>query len=65
MKRKLCHIAMKKPQGPSAAIGDGRSELMTFCRLALGGPSRTAGLGPCFWETACGAEVSIHGNRFG
>ena len=47
----------QKPQGPSAAIGDVRSELMTFCRLALGGLSRTVGLGLGFEETSRGAEV--------
>ena len=48
---------IKETSGARAAIGDVRSELMTFCRLALGGPSWTAGLGPGFWVTARGAEV--------
>ena len=50
-------IRHKETAGACAAIGDVRSELMTFCRLALGGPSRTAGLGPCFWVTARGSGV--------
>ena len=45
--------------GARAAIGGVRSELMTFCRLALGGPSRIAGLGPYFWQAFCGAEIPI------
>ena len=51
--------SVEKTAGARAAIGDGRSELMTFCRPALGGPSRTAGLGPGFWQAFCGAEVWI------
>ena len=46
-----------KNSGARAAIGDGRSGLLAFCRLALGGPSLTAGLGPCFWETFRGSGV--------
>jgi len=34
---------------------------MTFFRLALGGPSLTAGLGLGFWETARGSGVWIGG----
>ena len=43
--------ALKYAAGARAAIGDGRSELMTFCRLALGGASRSADRGPWagFW----------------
>ena len=49
--------SVEKTAGARAAIGDSRSELMTFFRLALGGPSRTEGLGLGFWETARGSGV--------
>ena len=47
-------IRHNEAAGARAAIVDVRSGLMAFFRLALGGPSRTAGLGPCFWITAHG-----------
>ena len=49
---------IKKTSGARAAIGDVRSSLSGFGRQIAGGASRTAGLGPCFWETACVAELS-------
>jgi len=49
--------SVEKTAGARAAIGDSPSELITFCMLALGGPSRTAGLGLGFWETARGSGV--------
>ena len=49
--------SVEKTAGARAAIGDSPSELITFCRLALGGPSRTEGLGPGLWETARGSGV--------
>jgi len=54
-------IRHKKTSGARAAIGDVRSSLSGFGRQIAGGASRTAGLGPCFWETARGSGVWIGG----
>ena len=43
-----------KNSGARAAIGGVRSGLLGFGRQIAGGVSRTAGLGPGFWETFCG-----------
>ena len=51
-------IRHKETAGARAAIDDVRSDLLGFARQIAGGASRTAGLGPCFWETSDGAELS-------
>jgi hypothetical protein len=46
-----------KTSGARALIGDVRSGFLGLGRQIVGGPSRTAGLGPCFWETFRGSGV--------
>ena len=41
----------EKTSGARHAFGSNSSDLFVLAQQIAGGPSRAAGLGPCFWET--------------
>ena len=44
----------KKTSGARHIFRSNSSGLFALAQQIVGGPSRTADLGPCFWETFCG-----------
>ena len=49
--------SVKKTSGARHAFGSNSSGLFALAQQIAGGPSRAAGLGPCFWETFCDPEI--------
>ena len=46
-----------KTSGARHAFGSNSSGLFALAQQIAGGPSRAAGLGPCFWETSRGSDI--------
>ena len=46
--------SVKKTSGARDAFGSNSSGFFALAQQIVGGPSRAAGLGPCFWKTFCG-----------
>ena len=47
----------KKTSGARHAFGSNSSGLFELDQHIVGGPSRAAGLGPCFWKTFCDPDI--------
>jgi len=50
-------LPAKKTSGARHAFGSNSSGLFELDQHIVGGPSRAAGLGPCFWKTFCDPEI--------
>ena len=51
---RVVNLKLKKTSGARHAFGSNSSGLFARAQQIAGGPSRAAGLGPCFWKTFCG-----------
>ena len=51
---RVVNLKLKKTSGARHAFGSNSSGLFALAQQIAGGPSRAAGLGPCFWKTFCG-----------
>jgi hypothetical protein len=47
----------KKTSGARHAFGSNSSGWFAIDQQIVGGPSRAAGLGPCFWKTFCDPDI--------
>ena len=50
---RVVNLKLKNLRG-RRAFGSNSSGLFALAQQIAGGPSRAAGLGPCFWKTFCG-----------
>ena len=50
---RVVNLKLKNLRG-CRAFGSNSSGLFALAQQIAGGPSRAAGLGPCFWKTFCG-----------